>query len=155
MKSLHIIIILSAFITLTSFKTKATFQSNINYTIAVINQNQDDKVFIGKWIQNSHSPAAKKYRASSILEIDFKKDYTAHFVVSKGGEIKTIIGSWSTKETESSIKIMGPNANLENGVILEYSRNGKDLNVIHLSKSIKAGNVLLKSGDVIFEKASK
>ena len=155
MKSLHIIIILSAVITLTSFKTKATFQSNTNYTITSINQNQDDKAFIGKWIQNSHSPAAKKYRASSILEIDFKKDYTAHFLISKGDEIKTIVGAWSTKETESSIKIMGPNANLENGVILEYIVNGKDLSVIHLSKGISDGKMLLESGDVIFEKTSK
>ncbi|GAL77155.1 hypothetical protein JCM19274_4868 [Algibacter lectus] len=50
---------------------------------------------------------------------------------------------------------MGPNANLENGVILEYLRNGKDLSVIHLSRSIKAGKVLLKTGDVIFERTSK
>ena len=155
MKSLHIIIILSAVITLTSFKTKATFQSSTNHTITSINQNQDDKAFIGKWIQNSHSPAAKKYRASSILEIDFKKDYTAHFLISKGDEIKTIVGAWSTKETESSIKIMGPNANLENGVILEYIANGKDLSVIHLSKGISDGKMLLESGDVIFEKTSK
>ena len=89
------------------------------------------------------------------MEFDFKKDYTAHFVVSKGGEIKIIIGSWSTKETESSIKIMGPNANLENGVILEYKTNGKDLSVIHLSKGISDGKMLLESGDVIFEKKSK
>ncbi|SFC49830.1 hypothetical protein SAMN04489722_102558 [Algibacter lectus] len=155
MKSLQIIIVLSAFITLTSFKTKAAFQPRTNHTITSINQNQDDKDFIGKWIQNSYSPAAKKYRASSILEIDFKKDYTAHFLISKGDEIKTIIGAWSTRETENSIKIMGPNANLENGVILEYLRNGKDLSVIHLSRSIKAGKVLLKTGDVIFERTSK
>lgn len=155
MKLLKIIIVLSAFIALTSFKTKATFQPSTNHTITSINQNQDDKAFIGKWVQNSHSPAAKKYRASSILEIDFKKDYTAHFLISKGDEIKTIIGAWSTKETENSIEIMGPNANLENGVILEYLRNGKDLSVIHLSRSIKAGKVLLKTGDVIFERTSK
>ena len=155
MKSLHIIIILSAFIILTSFKTKATFQSNINHTIVVINHNQDDHVFIGKWIQNSHAPAAKKWRASSIIKIDFKKDYTAHVLVSEGGETKIIIGSWSTKETENSIKIMGPNAELENGVILEYLRNGKDLNLIHLSKRINDGKVFLESGDVLFESALK
>lgn len=105
MKSLQIIIVLSAFITLTSFKTKATFQPSTNHTITSINQNQDDKDFIGKWIQNSYSPAAKKYRASSILEIDFKKDYTAHFLISKGDEIKTIIGLGALKKPRIPLKL--------------------------------------------------
>ncbi|TGV02765.1 hypothetical protein [Flavivirga rizhaonensis] len=85
---------------------------------------------------------------------------TAKIKVSDSIGTRTIIGKWSTEKTknykkviEPNIKsIVGQNTKIEPGVILEYLRNAKGMNIISFSKEITDEGLILKTGKTIFEK---
>ncbi len=101
----------------------------------------------------------KKSLADDILEIEFKKNFSAKIKVSDSVGTRVIDGKWSSEKTENYIKAIEPNikkvlgVNVNPFVTLEYLRNGKGLNIISFSKEITSNNQLvLKSGEIIFEK---
>ncbi|GAA4975002.1 hypothetical protein [Algibacter aquimarinus] len=153
MKNFKLLTILIFVLTILSFKPKSFDNTQSKKDFDAYYTEKDKNDIIGTWIKKTDSKSSKKSIADNILEIKFKKNFTAKIKVSDSDRIRIITGKWSSIETENFKKIAGNNAKLpSNNIILEYLRNGKGMNLTTLSKEIKNGKVQLKLGEVLFDK---
>ncbi|GEM_PF-5805994 len=153
MKHLKLLTIFIITITLLSFKPQKLGNNPIKQNLDThqIKKNKND--ILGTWIKQTDLKSSKPSITDHIIEIKFKKNFTAKVKVSDSLGTRTITGKWSAKATKNYKKIAGDNTKLpSNTIILEYIRNGKGLNIITLIKTLKDGKLLLKGKKVQFEK---
>lgn len=159
MKKYKLIIILFLVFSFSGFQLRSSTSTKVENDSDIKCFETNKNEVIGKWevIHNLENSNGIK---SNIIEINFKKNYTAIIKIADSIGKRKIKGIWSTKKTkhyekviEPNIKKMfGENTEIKPELILEYIRNGKGVDIMTFSKKTINNEILFKAKNITIKR---